>query len=127
VKKRFWVLRVVQCAGLGFLRAPGLVVLALGWSLIIPPGVSGAAMAPTPEAGHGNGSPAVSRGIQLVELVEKKDYVEYDAGPSQQEINRRKGEEQEKERQSWDMLKNMIIDGRRPPLRFSDPPARSGN
>jgi len=58
----------------------------------------------------------------LAEMKETKDSVIYSTDPKDGEYERRQWEEREKERKSWDMLKNMIIDGRQPPRRFSEPP-----
>jgi hypothetical protein len=61
--------------------------------------------------------------FRLAEMIQTKDSVIYSTDPKNSEYERRLREEREKEKQSWDMLKNMIIDGRQPPRRFSDPRA----
>jgi hypothetical protein len=61
--------------------------------------------------------------FRLAELVERQDSVVMRTDPKDRNYEERQWEEREKERQSWDMLKNMIIDGRQPPRRFSDPRA----
>lgn len=62
----------------------------------------------------------------LAEMEERQDSVVYRTDNHNADYERRQWEEREKEKKSWDMLKNMIIDGRQPPRRFSEPP-RSGN
>ena len=57
----------------------------------------------------------------LAEMIQTKDSVIYSTDPKDSEYERRIREEKEKEKESWDMLKNMIIDGRQGPRRFSDP------
>jgi hypothetical protein len=57
----------------------------------------------------------------LAEVVQSQDSVIMRTDPKDRNYEERQWEEREKERQSWDMLKNMIIDGRQPPRRFSDP------
>lgn len=64
--------------------------------------------------------------LLLAEMKETKDSVVYRTDPKDGEYERRQWEEREKEKKSWDMLKNMVIDGRQPPRRFSEPP-RDGN
>jgi len=61
--------------------------------------------------------------FRLAEMIQTKDSVIYSTDPKDSEYERRIQEEKEKEKQSWDMLKNMIIDGRQPGRRFSDPRA----
>jgi hypothetical protein len=59
--------------------------------------------------------------ILLAELVQTQDSVIMRTDPKDRTYEERQWEEREKEQQSWDMLKNMIIDGRPLPRRFSDP------
>jgi hypothetical protein len=71
--------------------------------------------------GPGTGSER-SEMLLLAEKEERQDSVVYRTDPKDGEYERRQWEEREKEKKSWDMLKNMIIDGRQPPRRFSEPP-----
>jgi hypothetical protein len=64
-----------------------------------------------------------SGAFRLAELVQRQDSVIMRTDPKDRNYEERQWEEREKEKQSWDMLKNMIIDGRQPPRRFSDPRA----
>ena len=59
--------------------------------------------------------------FRLAEMVQRQDSVILRTDPKDRNYQERQWEEREKEKQSWDMLKNMIIDGRQPPRRFSDP------
>jgi hypothetical protein len=61
--------------------------------------------------------------FRLAEMVQRQDSVILRTDPKDRNYEERQWEEREKEKQSWDMLKNMIIDGRQPPRRFSDPRA----
>jgi hypothetical protein len=61
--------------------------------------------------------------FRLTEMVQRQDSVIMRTDPKDRNYEERQWEEREKEKQSWDMLKNMIIDGRQPPRRFSDPRA----
>jgi hypothetical protein len=68
-------------------------------------------------------SPKWSGTLRLAEMVQRQDSVIMRTDPKDKNYEERQWEEREKEKQSWDMLKNMIIDGRQPPRRFSDPRA----
>jgi len=61
--------------------------------------------------------------FRLAEMVQRENSVILRTDPKDRNYEERQWEEREKEKQSWDMLKNMIIDGRQPPRRFSDPRA----
>jgi hypothetical protein len=70
------------------------------------------------------GQDAASKGsgaFRVAEMVQRQDSVILRTDPKDRNYQERQWEEREKEKQSWDMLKNMILDGRQPPRRFSDP------
>jgi hypothetical protein len=62
-----------------------------------------------------------SEGIRLAEVVQREDSVIYRTDSKDWEYQKRQREERDKEKKSWEMLNNVIIDGRQPPRRFSDP------
>jgi hypothetical protein len=57
----------------------------------------------------GEPSPSVSGKNQAAQPKEGDDYVEYRAGPSDEETDDLRRKEEEKEAKSWEMLMNMII------------------
>jgi hypothetical protein len=60
--------------------------------------------------------------FHLAEMVQREDSVILRSDPKDRNYQERQWEEREKEKRSWDMLRNMVIDGRQPPpRRFSDP------
>ncbi len=60
--------------------------------------------------------------FRLAEMVQREDSVILRSDPKDRNYQERQWEEREKEKRSWDMLRNMVIDGRQPPpRRFSDP------
>lgn len=59
--------------------------------------------------------------IHLAEMVQREDSVVYRTDGKDREVQQRQRDEREKEKKSWNMLNNVIIDGRQPPRRFSDP------
>jgi hypothetical protein len=61
------------------------------------------------------------RTYQLAEMVREQDCILYQTDSKDRQYERRQREEREKENKSWNMLQNLIIDGRKPPRRFSDP------
>lgn len=73
-----------------------------------------------PEGGAG-GVHRGSANIYLAEKVERDDSVVYRTDGKDREVQQRQRDEREKEKKSWNMLNNVIIDGRQPPRRFSDP------
>ena len=64
-----------------------------------------------------------SEGIRVAEVVQREDSVIYRTDSKDWEYQKRQREERDKEKKSWEMLNNVIIDGRQPPRRFSDPRA----
>jgi hypothetical protein len=60
--------------------------------------------------------PANASGIyKLAGMVEGKDSVVYGTDSNNQQYEQRQWEEQQKENKSWNMLNNLVIDGRQPP------------
>lgn len=59
--------------------------------------------------------------IRLAEMEQREDSVVYRTDGKDQEYLQRQRDERDKEKKSWNMLNNVIIDGRQPPRRFSDP------
>jgi hypothetical protein len=64
-----------------------------------------------------------SKSMHLAEVVQKEDSVIFKTDSKDSEYQKRQREERDKEKKSWEMLNNVIIDGRQPPRRFSDPRA----
>jgi len=59
--------------------------------------------------------------IRLAEMEQREDSVVYRTDGKDREYLQRQRDERDKEKKSWNMLNNVIIDGRQPPRRFSDP------
>ncbi len=73
-----------------------------------------------PERGAA-GAPQKAATIYLAEKEERDDSVVYRTDGKDREVLQRQREEREKEKKSWNMLNNVIIDDRQPRRRFSDP------
>lgn len=58
---------------------------------------------------------------RLAEMVEREDSVIYRTDSNSQQYEQRQWEERQKENKSWNMLNNLIIDGRQPPHRPPGP------
>jgi hypothetical protein len=114
-----------------FNRRGGLRLFLVGGMLIVLsslPGVWSVAFAQgqvvMPEGPCGMESDRLPQGagsIQLAEMVQREDSVIYRTDSKDSEYQKRQREERDKEKKSWEMLNNVIIDGRQPPRRFSDP------
>jgi len=59
--------------------------------------------------------------IRLAEMEQREDSVVYRTDGKDREYLQRQRDERDKEKKPWNMLNNVIIDGRQPPRRFSDP------
>lgn len=98
-----------------------LVLCLLGGTGILPViraevlETKGCAEMGSPKAGPG---PEVMR---LAEMVQREDSVVYRTDSKDSTYQQRQRDEREKEKKSWNMLNNLVIDGRQPPRRFSDP------
>ncbi len=60
--------------------------------------------------------------IRLAEMEKREDSVVYRTeGKDREYLWRQRDERDSDKKKSWNMLNNVIIDGRQPPRRFSDP------
>jgi hypothetical protein len=64
---------------------------------------------------------SLSGAYRLAEMVDRKDSVVYRTDSNTQQYEQRQWEEQQKENKSWNMLNNLVIDGRQPPRRPPGP------
>lgn len=67
------------------------------------------------------GSANTAEIYQLAEMVERNDSVVYRTDSNNQQYEQRQWEEQQKQNKSWNMLNNLIIDGRQPSHRPPGP------